>query len=439
MKKIISNILYILALLILIFYFILEFTPNFDMSEFGRVFILCGSVISLYFGGLLRSTKDNNKPMRRNLWIFFFLYLLLLITLTLFDNLWGRNGFNIVKWNKEIFDNYINNNFNIIPFKTIMAYIRSFDSLYSTSTVMFNLLGNVVCLMPLGLFLPLLFKKQNKWYIFLLTCILFTLSIELLQFITISGSCDIDDVILNVMGAMIIYFITRIKTVSNIIHNIFLLEHHKISIKELIIVIIITSMIIGSIITLIHYRERIFNRNLNKHLSKYNYSLEIIDDDQDCEETLELFYQDKLYNYYFNCPKSDKVYALINGEKYLVKDLLNNNKTDYIVSIEKFKEYGLTYTREPKYPYITFKVEIPEGFQSLNVVATSNDEEIVEIANGEEEIKGSDFIFTIFFIPKEIGETKVNIKALGNDKTIKEFNYQMKVGHNLYLDYEEIL
>ena len=112
MKKIISNILYILALLILIFYFILEFTPNFDMSEFGRVFILCGSVISLYFGGLLRSTKDNNKPMKYNLWIFFFLYLLLLITLTLFDNLWGRNGFNIVKWNKEIFDNYINNNFN---------------------------------------------------------------------------------------------------------------------------------------------------------------------------------------------------------------------------------------------------------------------------------------------------------------------------------------
>ena len=124
------------------------------MSEFGRVFILCGSVISLYFGGLLRSTKDNNKPMKYNLWIFFFLYLLLLITLTLFDNLWGRNGFNIVKWNKEIFDNYINNNFNIIPFKTIIAYIRSFDSLYSTSTVMFNLLGNVVCLMPLGLFLP---------------------------------------------------------------------------------------------------------------------------------------------------------------------------------------------------------------------------------------------------------------------------------------------
>ena len=33
----------------------------------------------------------------------------------------------------------------------------------------------------------------------------------------------------------------------------------------------------------------------------------------------------------------------------------------------------------------------------------------------------------------------MSTKALGNDKTIKEFNYQMKVGHNLYLDYEEIL
>ena len=48
--------------------------------------------------------------------------------------------------------------------------------------------------------------------------------IEILQFVTMSGSCDIDDLILNVLGASIVYFIVKIKFIYKLIHKIFLYE-----------------------------------------------------------------------------------------------------------------------------------------------------------------------------------------------------------------------
>ena len=227
-KKISSIIFYIVAILFLGVYGLAEITKNLYLSEFGRLSLLCGSCVFLYFGGLILSKyRKDNKPMKVNLWIFFGLYLLLFITLTLFDQFWGRNGLTIVNWSKEMLNNYIHNSLNLIPFKTIIGYIGKFDSLLDTRAVMFNLLGNVVACMPFAFFLPLLFKKQNNIKRFALTMIIIVLVIELLQFITLSGSCDIDDIILNVFGALIMFAILKIKSVNNLIKNIFLLEKNK--------------------------------------------------------------------------------------------------------------------------------------------------------------------------------------------------------------------
>ena len=66
-----------------------------QMTEVSRLVLLGVSSLFLYIGGFLLSKYlDNNKPMKINLYIFFGLYLILLITLTLFDSLWLRNGFN---------------------------------------------------------------------------------------------------------------------------------------------------------------------------------------------------------------------------------------------------------------------------------------------------------------------------------------------------------
>ena len=58
--------------------------------------------------------------------------------------------------------------------------------------------------MPYGLFIPLMFNKINKYYKFLILMVILVVGIELLQFITLSGSCDIDDLILNVTGSSIV-------------------------------------------------------------------------------------------------------------------------------------------------------------------------------------------------------------------------------------------
>ena len=79
-----------------------------------------------------------------------------------------------------------------------------------------------------------------------------------------------------------------------------------------------------------------------------NFSIEIVDESEITLQALEKFYQDENYSYYFNSVKSDFVYAIINGnEKYLVKDLLNNNPTKYNVTIEKLEQAGLKCYKSP--------------------------------------------------------------------------------------------
>ena len=201
-------------------YALLEILPGFQISTFGRLFLLCGCCAFIWLGGfLLTKYSKNNKAMRINLWIFLGLFLLLFATLTLFDPMWGRNG-GLIFWNRELFDAYIENQLNLLPFKTIIQYFIK----GTFATFLVNIVGNAICLMPLGILLPLISEKQQKTWFFLLTCSLIVISVEFLQFATLAGSCDIDDLILNVGGAFLIYLFTKNKEAFAFLKYIFLLE-----------------------------------------------------------------------------------------------------------------------------------------------------------------------------------------------------------------------
>ncbi len=60
-------------------------------------------------------------------------------------------------------------------------------------------------LMPLTFFIPRIFKRFDKFLWVLLFLIIISVFIETLQFLFQTGSCDIDDVILNVTGAAAVY------------------------------------------------------------------------------------------------------------------------------------------------------------------------------------------------------------------------------------------
>lgn len=453
MKKVFSILFYIASVLFVGIYFMAEITPHFSLSEFGRLFLLCGSCLFLYFGGLLLSKYlKNNKPMKINLWIFFILYLVLLITLTLFDPMWGRSGFHLVRWNSEEFSYYINNSVNLIPFKTIINYISAFNSLYSTRNVLLNLLGNLVALMPMAFFSPLLFKKQSKFKNFVITNVLIVLCIEITQLLTASGSCDIDDVILNTLGAVIMYFILHINFIKKIIDNIFLLEKNEISKKDIIKIGVIIFIGIILVFGLVKYRNKLYNQNFEEHMNKYNPTIEIVDNSKTCAEALDEFYEDKLFKYYFTCIKSDDVYARINNnEMYLVKDLLNDNPTDYDIRLNKILDrldfYKVEYVKENKYEFISFKIDVPQHNENViahpTQVANVEDEEIIEVEfdySSSDMNLDNEYTINLHLIPKQTGKTNITIEFIDEetDKVINTYNYSVKVDENLNVSFKEI-
>lgn len=58
---------------------------------------------------------------------------------------------------------------------------------------------------PLGVFLPALFKRQRRFWRFFLTCALLIILVEAAQALLLRGSGDIDDLTLNLAGAAIGY------------------------------------------------------------------------------------------------------------------------------------------------------------------------------------------------------------------------------------------
>ena len=105
----------------------------------------------------------------------------------------------------------IKSNLNLIPFRTLRLFsgLLSDHRPYLVRAAVVNLFGNVIMFIPLGFFLPAVFEKLQKLWKILLTTTLIITMIEVMQLLTLLGSCDIDDLILNLVGAAIGYGIYK--------------------------------------------------------------------------------------------------------------------------------------------------------------------------------------------------------------------------------------
>ena len=427
-----SIIMYVIAGLVLLFYFGIGFMGQ--MTEVSRLVLLGVSSLFLYIGGFLLSKYlDNNKPMKINLYIFFGLYLILLITLTLFDSLWLRNGFNF-----SGFDN-IQDRINLVPFKTIMTFVKEFDSMYSTSQIMLNLFGNVCAFMPMALFLPLLFKRQNKVFQFVITLILMILGIEFLQLITGSGRFDIDDLILNLFGAVLVYLLFKIKSVKALIHNIFLLEKNKISKKSYIKIISFIVIAIVLFMGVIIYRNKLYDKNYEEHSKIYNPEITFEHSDE-CSDN-NLFYEDEVYKYYFECYDNDDFYLIVNNEeKYYVKDFLDSSKYNYDIDmlLSTMDYNNIKYKVENKYPHFNMKVK--NTFGSAYYGPSDVDSDIAKLVLKDKSVDVNNLEFEVNIIPKKSGEEVMNVDFEiyedGETKTITK-KVKVTVYEDLNVTYKE--
>lgn len=141
------------------------------------------------------STKEN--ILLSCLYLLFALYIVFLLRITLFKQANLYNLLAAVGASERTI--------NIIP---LWSIVDMASSSLSIKRMMENILGNVVIFIPLGLLLPVIFKRESRDI--LLGGVILSASIEIIQLIFGLGSTDIDDFILNMLGAMLGYWLFKV-------------------------------------------------------------------------------------------------------------------------------------------------------------------------------------------------------------------------------------
>ena len=148
-----------------------------------------------------KKTADSTPLLR-----FLFVVYVALVLWLLFDRTPG--------WGSE--DSYadqMRNSMNLVPFHTIGNYWKvvrrmEFTSLFWHCVI--NLGGNIFLYIPIGYILPRLWPFLRNFFSFLLACTMSIVLVELLQLVTLLGSLDIDDLILNLFGMLVGYVLFMI-------------------------------------------------------------------------------------------------------------------------------------------------------------------------------------------------------------------------------------
>lgn len=126
--------------------------------------------------------------------IMFGVYLVFLIYLLFFAESMGRT------YGERTY------HYNLVPFREIkrfLVYRRNLGAM----AVMLNLVGNIVALVPYGLFWPIMSpRNRSLWRIALLTFD-FSFVVEIIQLVSKVGSFDVDDLMLNTLGGILGYLL----------------------------------------------------------------------------------------------------------------------------------------------------------------------------------------------------------------------------------------
>ncbi|MFS0820828.1 VanZ family protein [Bacillus sp. 1P02SD] len=99
--------------------------------------------------------------------------------------------------------------YNLSPFSTIKNYFTYYDH-FPFHIWIINIAGNIGVFVPFGIVLPILFPKLSNFLLFLIAFILGIFSLEVLQLFSKLGSFDVDDIILNTIGAVIGFILLKL-------------------------------------------------------------------------------------------------------------------------------------------------------------------------------------------------------------------------------------
>lgn len=137
--------------------------------------------------------------------LFFAIYILFVIKVIIFKYPIGQLRSIVDSWQKGVILEGLGTA-NFIPFKTIKMYIEYSYKLNSVE----NLAGNILVFVPFGIFLPVLSKESRRFSVMLLNVFVLVLGIETFQLFSAFGAFDVDDILLNCLGAALGYGVYRL-------------------------------------------------------------------------------------------------------------------------------------------------------------------------------------------------------------------------------------
>ena len=169
------------------------------ISCFRTDYIFIGSIF-LLIAYLLFIKKENNQKLKKEItWILFILYIIFLLSTIVYTKL--TTG--------AIYPE-LNIKSSLVPFTSIIETITLLLTKTQGFYYIFDyLILDIILFIPLGLFLPILFPKTKKIKNFILICLTISIIKELFQLLLNVGMFNIDDIILNLSGAIISYTIFK--------------------------------------------------------------------------------------------------------------------------------------------------------------------------------------------------------------------------------------
>lgn len=137
--------------------------------------------------------------------LFFVIYILVVMKVIIFKHPYGEMLATAASWRRGVILQGLSTA-NFTPFKTIKMYI---DYAYKLNSVE-NLAGNVLVFVPFGFLFPMVAREGDRFFVMLLNAFVFVLGIEVFQLFSAFGAFDVDDLLLNCLGAVLGFVIFRL-------------------------------------------------------------------------------------------------------------------------------------------------------------------------------------------------------------------------------------
>ena len=174
-------------------------------------FVITFLVFSMLRVKFFSHRKINSSGFREFLLSLFAGYLAFLVIMLFTPNSYIANsGINLTNENFDFVGNFKDRitsgawGVNLVPFRTIKNYIKYSGFLHT----MINIFGNIIIFVPFGILLAEIFPKTRNILKILGITFATSFFVEFIQFF-IGRSVDIDDLILNLLGSGIGYFIWK--------------------------------------------------------------------------------------------------------------------------------------------------------------------------------------------------------------------------------------